>query len=296
MAAGTLKLTAREELIRLYNAHNNPKFTQINSKQQSIAAARFYIDQIHNPVKSSISDDDLDEGIVDGSNDLGCDFIHRDDGHVIVIQAKFRNRTSSESPDTVTYFKSLLKRFRDPDLKPNRNLLSAIRDIDWDRDSFELVFLTFSKMPSGSQARVLTDQIPDYPTDLPDIRQRCEWRFFDEEDLNVQLRNARSTQRGVSGKKIALYPGLKAKQRSQSVIETLAGDYRSFIMTLDARQIQRMYEELDRDALFSLNIRNYIGNTKPNKDIIESAINEPDKLFIYNNGISCLAIEVTITN
>jgi hypothetical protein len=76
----------------------------------------------------------------------------------------------------------------------------------------------------------------------------------------------------------------------------LAGDYRSFIMTLDARQIQRMYEELDRDALFSLNIRNYIGNTKPNKDIIESAINEPDKLFIYNNGISCLAIEVTITN
>jgi hypothetical protein len=47
-------------------------------------------------------------------------------------------------------------------------------------------------MPSGSQPRVITDQIADYPADLLDLDQRCEWRFFDEEDLNVQLRNART--------------------------------------------------------------------------------------------------------
>jgi hypothetical protein len=116
MATETLKVTARDELTRIYNAHNNPKFNELSSKQQSIAAARFYIEQIHNPVKSAIEDDDLDEAIVDGANDLGCDFIHRDDGHVTLIQAKFRNRALSENPDTITHFKSLLKRFRDPSL------------------------------------------------------------------------------------------------------------------------------------------------------------------------------------
>src|SRR5438105_3120910 len=57
-----------------------------------------------------------------------------------------------------------------------------------------------------------------------------------------------------------------------------------------------MYEELDRDAIFSLNIRNYIGNTKTNQKIIDSALTEPDNFFIYNNGISCLATEVKVAD
>ena len=57
-----------------------------------------------------------------------------------------------------------------------------------------------------------------------------------------------------------------------------------------------MYEELDRDAIFSLNIRNYIGNTKTNQKIIDSALTEPDNFFIYNNGISCFATEVKVAD
>lgn len=43
-----------------------------------------------------------------------------------------------------------------------------------------------------------------------------------------------------------------------------------------------------------MNIRNYVGNTKTNKEIINSARNAPDRFFYYNNGISCLAIEMEI--
>jgi hypothetical protein len=292
MRAETRKITARDELIRIYNGTHTPDFVSINPKQQSIAATRFYIEELHNSLNAPIGEDELDEGVVDGANDLGCDFIHRNDGHVIIIQSKFQKKSSVENPDAISHFKSILKRLRDSAFKPNRRLLWALPDIDWDRDSFELVFLTFGRMPQGAQPRSIAEQFPDYPASVLDIHPRCEWRFFDEEDLNLQLRNARNLQRGMSSKAITLYPGSKGRRGVDSVIRTEAGGYHSFIMTLDARQIQRMYQELGGDALFSLNIRNYIGNTKTNNQIINTATKDPEKFFIYNNGISCLSTKV----
>jgi hypothetical protein len=64
------------------------------------------------------------------------------------------------------------------------------------------------------------------------------------------------------------------------------------MMTLDARQIEQMYNQLGKDALFSLNIRNYIGSTKTNGAIIKTANEEPKEFFLFNNGISCLAAKV----
>ena len=75
-----------------------------------------------------------------------------------------------------------------------------------------------------------------------------------------------------------------------------AGNYKSLIMALDAKQLIRCYEELDRDSLFSLNIRNFIGNTSTNKEIIKSAESDPENFFLFNNGISCLASSVRSTD
>jgi len=67
-----------------------------------------------------------------------------------------------------------------------------------------------------------------------------------------------------------------------------AGEFRSTIMALDAQQIVGAYRALGRDSLFSLNIRNFIGNTATNKKIVETARSNPDKFFLFNNGISCI--------
>jgi hypothetical protein len=64
-------------------------------------------------------------------------------------------------------------------------------------------------------------------------------------------------------------------------------------MALDARQLIRCYQELDKDALFSLNIRNFIGNTGTNKAIIDTAEKNPQGFFLYNNGIACIASKIT---
>jgi hypothetical protein len=47
-------------------------------------------------------------------------------------------------------------------------------------------------------------------------------------------------------------------------------------MALDANQIVNAYRQLDREQLFSLNIRNFIGNTVTNRRIIQTAINSPE--------------------
>ena len=66
-------------------------------------------------------------------------------------------------------------------------------------------------------------------------------------------------------------------------------------MTLDAKQLVNAYRALGRDAIFSLNIRNYIGKKGTNKKIFETARDDPENFYMFNNGISCLATKVTLT-
>jgi hypothetical protein len=184
--AELLKEKARDELIRVTEKEQGCLIGTLSSKAQSIAATKFYIKEIHNPQKVLIEDDDIDQGVVDGSNDLGCDFINRDDGRVLIIQSKYRKTGTPELASEISHFQAILERLRNSNLKANKHLSEALSDINWDSDTFELVFVTFGKLEG--QGRKLSGQVPSYSTDLPDLAERCEWRFLDENDLNVELR------------------------------------------------------------------------------------------------------------
>jgi hypothetical protein len=54
MGSEPLKLKARDELVRLTEKDLQTKFTALNVKQQSIAATKFYIREIRNPIASTI--------------------------------------------------------------------------------------------------------------------------------------------------------------------------------------------------------------------------------------------------
>ena len=128
--AEVLKVKARDELVRLTERELERKFGDLHAKQQSIAATKFYIREIHNPVAMVIDDDDIDLGVVDGGNDLGCDFIHSDDGRVLIIQSKYRGHGTSEKTEEITRFRNVLKSFRDPKQTSNGRLADAIANID----------------------------------------------------------------------------------------------------------------------------------------------------------------------
>jgi hypothetical protein len=180
-----------------------------------------------------------------------------------------------------------VKRLTDPSLRANERLLDQLSFIDWKNDSFSFVFVTFGRIEN--QARGISQQSPVYPIEFKDIDERSEWTFLDEQGLNEELRSAFAIDAGPLERRHALYPvGQKRKRGGPSIVEMDAGEFRSTIMALDARQIVGAYHALGRDSLFSLNIRNFIGNTATNKKIVETARSNPDKFFLFNNGISCI--------
>ena len=161
-----LKVKARDELVRRTEGELQTKFRQLNPKQQSIAATLFYVREVHNPIATVIDDEDISLGVVDGGNDLGCDFIHIDDGRVLIIQSKYHGQGTPEKTEEITRFRNVLKSFRDLKQKPNERLADAIANIDWENDQFELVFITFGKL--NDQARAVSERTfqsipPTYP-------------------------------------------------------------------------------------------------------------------------------------
>lgn len=285
------KVKARDELIRFAEAETQTKFHKLNAIQQSHELTRFYVKEIHNRTKTEVSDEDLGLGLVDGKDDLGCDFIHRDDGNVLIIQSKYRAANTKENPQDISHFKSVLMRLRQADLKANTQVLDQISAIDWKNDEFTLVFVTTGSLKN--QAGDLTALPSHYPADLSDLEVRCDWHFLDEEALNSEFRAALAYERGPSEKSVTLYPvGTKGKRGISSIASLAAGPYRSFIMALDANQLIHAYRQLDREQIFSLNIRNFIGNTTTNKKIMETASKQPESFFLFNNGISCLCAEL----
>jgi hypothetical protein len=238
-------------------------------------------------MRTEISDEDLALALVDGKDDLGCDLIHRDDNNVLIIQSKYRAANVREKSEDISHFQSVLKRLRAADLKANSAVLDQISAIDWDKDEFTFVFVTTGSLKN--QAGEVAELAPQYPEDVADLYLRCDWHFLDEERLNEEYRTAIAYERGPSEKTISLYPeGVKGQRGASSIVSLNAGPYRSFIMALDANQIVNAYRQLDREQLFTLNIRNFIGNTVTNRKIIETASESPDSFFLFNNGIYCL--------
>jgi hypothetical protein len=110
MSGSTKKVKARDEFVLFTEKTLHLKLGALSKKQQSLALTQFYVKEIHNKLKPKISDDDIELGLVDGPGDIGIDFIHKDDGHVTIIQAKYRGPGTKEPHEDVSYFQSALKR------------------------------------------------------------------------------------------------------------------------------------------------------------------------------------------
>ena len=103
------KLKARDEFIHFAESFLGEKFGKLNSVQQSFAMTHFYVKEIQNRVGSQIYDEDLELDIVDAANDLGCDLIHRDNNHVLLLQTKYRSAGAKEPSESISHFQSVLE-------------------------------------------------------------------------------------------------------------------------------------------------------------------------------------------
>lgn len=70
---------------------------------------------------------------------------------------------------------------------------------------------------------------------------------------------------------------------------------RSYLCTVPGNVIADLYDEYGSRMLEG-NVRSFLGRRGVNKDIRNTILNEPDKFFVYNNGLSATAIEAVVEN
>ena len=283
------KASVRDSFKDFVKEKLNQDIGSLNDKQLSYALTRFYVMEIHNKTKNNISDDDFERGYVDAPNDLGVDFLHCDDHAVLVLQVKYAKAGKQTDLKDIEHFQSVFKRLLDPKYTKNTKLGDALAEVDFKTDTFNLRYLTLAKIEN--QAKQQTHTGASLPKSFASLADRIDFEFFDESDLNQELRNALSFATGLPRENTLVAYGKTGKR--SPVIEIEAGDYRSVVLVMSAKQIVDLYKQV-KDSLFTLNIRNYIGNTATNKAIVKSAQHSAKDFFHYNNGVSCLVTSLQV--
>ena len=283
------KATFREAFRDFSEEDTTKDLSSLSPNERGLELIKYYVDQIHNRVGKYIGEDDFDYSVTDGKDDLGVDLIFHDDGVVVIIQAKYFAQGKGASLKDIQHFQSIFQRLRNPNMSKNTRLADRVAEIDFATDNFILKFVRLGKIEG--QALEQTKQELDFPAELASLRERVSIDYLDERALNAELRAALSQDSGIP-EKLEIVAAGKRRDRS-AIVEFQSGNHPSFILVVEGMQIVELYKKA-KDTLFTLNIRNYIGNTATNKQIILTARKEPKEFFHFNNGISALAREVRI--
>lgn len=269
-------------------------FGKLDSTAQSKEMTKYYVRNVLSRIMPGlVPDDDLEvaDSIVDGANDLGVDFISRSDGRVLIIQSKYRGSDKGEDTGSVSHFRDVLPRLYASASKSRMKMKAALQevvsDIDWEADYFYLQFLTLGKV--GQNVRANADEGPNLIAQLPDLADRVEFQLSDEQDLNEKLREALSAGETLEQEvPVHFRPNELNEYWSKLGGESDRTMYVGQVSGSELADIYRTYKY----RLFSLNIRDYVGDTATNKGIIETALENPENFLFFNNGVSAVASQI----
>jgi hypothetical protein len=289
------KLKFRDELKSFVKQHLETDIEKLPTTKQSKVMTRFYVQRIKgvfNPGLVPTDPDDLETCLVDGENDCGVDFLSRSDGTVLIVQAKFRGYGVNEKLDDVVAFCEVLRRIH-PETgkryKKSQKLMEALTEVDWDNDTFELVFISLGRL--GPNLRVKEQEGPSLGPGLEDLKDRCELTLAEESDLNVELREAISAGEMISEPiSLTFVPNDDGAPWLKLGSAHSRGVYVGLVRGSEIAEIYRPHNR--RFRLFALNIRDWIGETSTNKGIVTTAETHPDDFLFFNNGISAVATSI----
>lgn len=236
---------------------------------------------------------ELESFVTDGPNDNNVDFVFSDGDEHYFIQFKYRTTKKSESDADVRDFTLCADRLHPisgRNYKKNSNLTEATSNIDWANDKFYFWYVSLGQATEDIRT-IEHEGIKDSSAhrDLQDLSTRSEFRFWDEKDLDKDLRAAQSTGAGLKDVEVNM-----TADSAGVPFYTFESDQglRSFIGVIQISEIYRLFQDANF-ALFNLNIRNFVGDTSTNKGLMESAQGDPDSFFFFNNGISAICESVS---
>jgi len=291
------KARFRDGLKAFYNEYYKIDEGKLSGLQRSNGLGLFYITHVLNKTNPGQFPEDFEEleGLItDGPNDQGADFCYRVDGHTYIIQIKYRKKKTIEDDKEVRDFSTILERLHPETGKScqkNQKLMDFISEIDWDTDNFSLWFISLGRSNKDIE-NIVNSEIPkiQHP-DFNGLEARSNFSFLGEEDLNVEYRDAMNV---ASGTKLSVTLSLLKGESSSPWFKYInEKGYICYIGAINAGQIHGLWQHKgNRNNLFTLNIRNFIGDTSTNKEIMNTAKKEPINFFFYNNGISAICQKI----
>jgi hypothetical protein len=268
-------------------------FGSLSDKVRSAEMTRYYVKNVVSKLTPGLVPDDeqeIDDYIVDGAGDGGVDFIYPTEGRVLIVQGKYRSSEKYETAEDFTHFCEVIGRLYDAYKKKqklNRKVSEALVDIDWESDYFELHFITLGRVSAALKGRAAKGPIPI--KELADLEDRSELSLFDEQDLNIKLREALSAGEVLDQPiEIPFTPG--ADGAPWIHLESEKGR-ELYVGQVTGAQLAEMYRQY-KYRLFAMNIRDYVGESTTNKGIIGTAVTSPDEFVFFNNGVSAVATQV----
>ena len=259
--------------------------------------ARYFAEKVlapRNPTLLPFGEEELSLCVIDGKGDQGVDFISREGDTVLIIQAKYSggkkaSKRPYEDPADFEYFRQVLRRLRDyRDLQMAQPLREVCADIDWDRDRFLLHYITLRQLEGNQEA--LAAKPLSNPTNISDLLDRVEMSLLDENHLNLELRDTLSLD-AQTPEPISLRFTPNAEGGAWLRLYDQNTDRSCYLGRVSGAQLSHLFTRY-KSRLFSLNIRNYLGDNVTNRGIRATATENPNAFFFFNNGISALATRI----
>ncbi len=271
------------------------KFDSIGPFQRSRQMISVFVQEVLEKLYPGIVPEDegeLEGCIIDGAGDGGADLVYRtDDGQVLIIQAKYRGKDASETPEAVGRLCDILQRLylasQGKQQGLHADLIEFAGQIDWQEDFFRLYFITTAK--SGEAVKDRVSQGLVHIPEVSDLGDRCEFRFLDHSLLNREMREAIAAS-DFSDRPIVIPMLPDSDGRPWSHYQS---DGRELYIGEVSGAILAHILQTHKASLFTMNIRDYVGDSKTNKKIIETALTEPTNFEYFNNGVTAVAGKIT---
>ncbi|MCF2495772.1 AIPR family protein [Dyadobacter chenhuakuii] len=275
---------------KLHVNHLKAKLTELYSDKIDISDARseddkenFFLTRAYASytlqILAQIDAITASSAIVDGFDDNGIDAIYFDrrNKELWLVQSKWIKSGSGE-PDT-----GETSRFK--------NGVTDLIDLRFDR---------FNAKVKGKEAEVI-EALEDPLVKIKIVLTYTGQDTFSEhnrrviDDLLAELNDP---------SELAIFNRFSLKQAHKSLVGILDGQpikadlalsnwgkveepYSAIYGTINGNDLAQLWSE-NRGRLFSDNIRDFIGFSEVNEDIRETALNEPENFYFYNNGITAL--------
>ncbi len=290
-----LKEQFKDRLLIWSEASLNVKFDRLNQVQRSRQMILFFVLEILEKLFPGIVPDDegeLESCVVDGSGDGGADLLYRtDDGQVLIIQSKYRGKDATESAESVGRACDVLERLylasQGKQEALNRDLMDLAGQIDWEEDTFRVYFITTARSGASVNDRVKQGLV--HIPSLPDLGDRSEFRYLDQSLLNREIREALSSA-DFSDKPIIIPMIGDSDENPWCHFE--GADRELYIGEVNGAVLAAILQE-HKASLFTMNIRDYVGDSKTNKQIIQTALNDPSNFEYFNNGVTAVAGKIS---